>query len=323
MKRACILFLTACLCLSPAGCFSKQSEQLPTSAPETMDIQPIPEETLMQTETATVPAETVQEHSETEAVEIPAPEIPEYLTDDALVPVKRFIPDLVVELKYATQDNFTGSVIYDFEEVYLRLGTVKKLMLVQSELRDMGMGLKIWDGFRPVWAQRSLWDVRPDPNYVSHPETGARTHCRGNTVDVTLVDSSGMEFEMPSGFDAFTAQGDRNYSDCTEIAGGNAVFLEQIMDKYGFSGITSEWWHFVDETDYPVEEKFTPVQRSQWYAVCESHINLRPKPDADSTAVSRILKDETFTMMALCGNFAMVEYRDMIGYVHRGYIGQV
>ena len=147
------------------------------------------------------------------------------------VKVRDYIPDVVVELKYATSSNFAASVIYDFTDVYLRYSTVLKLMDVQAELREQGLRLKIWDGFRPLEAQEKLWNAKPDPNYVSNPVTGKNSHSRGNTVDVTLVDAEGKELEMPTGFDDFTAYADRDYSDCTDAAARNAMLLQETMEK--------------------------------------------------------------------------------------------
>lgn len=187
--------------------------------------------------------------------EMPGAENLENLDDSEMVRVKTYISDISVDLKYATTDNFTGVVIYDFSEAYLRAGTVKKLNEVQKELKDMGLSLKIWDAYRPVSAQKKLWSVCPDPTYVANPNTGFSSHSRGNTVDVTLVYLSGEKVQMPTGFDDFSALADRDYSDCDETSGKNAELLEKIMVKYGFKPYYGEWWHFSDQTEYEVEEE--------------------------------------------------------------------
>ena len=178
--------------------------------------------------------------------------------EDAFVRVTKYIPEIRQELPYATEDNFTGQVIYDFPDAYLRWGTLKKLRAVSDELAQMGLGLKIWDGFRPVSAQFRLWQVCPNPTYVANPEKGFSSHSRGNTVDLTLVDEAGRELEMPTAFDDFTAKADRDYSDCSETAAENARLLERMMEKHGFSGYFGEWWHFTDTQDYPVDKVFEP-----------------------------------------------------------------
>ena len=164
-------------------------------------------------------------------------------SDDDMVLILDYIPDMVIDLKYATTDNFTGQVIYDNADAYLRYGTIKKLMLVQNELKAKGYKLVLWDGYRPVAAQFKLWDICPDPNYVSNPNNGFSKHSRGNTVDITIVTFDGQAVEMPTGFDDFTEKADREYSDVTQEAAQNSQMLEDIMTKAGFNGYRGEWWH--------------------------------------------------------------------------------
>lgn len=180
--------------------------------------------------------------------------------DEEFVRVLDWIPGICQELRYSGADNFTGQKIYDFQEAYLRYGTVKKLKTAQDQLEAWGMGLKIWDAFRPVSAQYTLWRICPNPTYVANPETGFSAHSRGNTVDVTLVDREGQELEMPTAFDDFSARADRDYSDCTDIQKANALTLEAVMEHSGFSGYFGEWWHFTDTEGCEVEEDFAPPQ---------------------------------------------------------------
>lgn len=174
--------------------------------------------------------------------------------DSDMVLIMDYIPDMIIDLKYATTDNFTGQVIYDNDDAYLRYGTVKKLMQVQSELKAQGYKLVLWDGYRPVEAQFKLWDICPDPNYVSNPNNGFSKHSRGNTVDITIVTLDGTTVEMPTGFDNFTKEADRDYSDVSATAAANSQMLEDIMAKAGFKGYRGEWWHYTDTTEYPVIE---------------------------------------------------------------------
>ncbi len=254
----------------------------------------------------------------------PTPEItqPEPL-DEAFVRVRDYIPDIAVELRYATKHNFTGQRIYCFSEVWLRYGTVKKLMLVQDELRQQGLSLKIWDGFRPPSAQFLLWQICPDPKYVSDPNKGFSSHSRGNTVDITLVDASGKELEMPTGFDDFSTLADRDYSDCPTQAAENARLLEQLMLRHGFNPYSGEWWHFSDTQAYPVAEDFEPVEAKGYYADCEVYITLRTAPSISAPAITTIAADETFHILALQGDFALVEYKNLLGYVLRSYAQSV
>lgn len=241
--------------------------------------------------------------------------------DDDFVKVTDYIPDLVVELRYASTNNFTGKRVYSFSDVYLRYGTVLKLMEVQKSLRQQGMLLKIWDGFRPTDAQYTLWNFRPDPMYVANPQNGFSSHSRGNTVDVTLVDANGQELEMPSDFDSFSALADRDYSDCTQAAAANAQLLQNLMQAQGFTGYDAEWWHFTDEHGYPVEEMFDPSVISLWYAECNQYINLRVAPDVTSEAIDQIPKNHTCTLLGWYDeHFAYVEFNGIRGYVNADYI---
>lgn len=245
MKRILVMLLAL---LALTGC-RKQSVQV---------TEPVPETTVtVQTETA-VPV--------TEAPTVPPTTLPETLptlppepeSDDVMVRVLDYIPTAVQELRYATEDNFTGQVIYPFEDAYLRYGTVRKLMLVSEDLAELGLYIKIWDGFRPVSAQFTLWKVCPDPTYVANPNNGYSSHSRGNTIDLTLVDENGVELEMPTGFDDFSPKADRNYHDVSETAANNSELLEILMEKHGFVGYAGEWWHYSDSTSYQVDHVFEP-----------------------------------------------------------------
>jgi D-alanyl-D-alanine dipeptidase len=172
--------------------------------------------------------------------------------DDDLVKVVDYIPDIYVGLRYATEDNFTGKVIYDFTDAYLRYGTVKKLAAAQAALAEAGFCLKIWDAYRPVSAQFTLWEIYPDPAFVADPMTGYSNHSRGNTVDVTLVMLDESDIEMPTGFDDFSPLADRDYTDISQTAKENAMILQDAMEKNGFICYFNEWWHYSDSVAYDV-----------------------------------------------------------------------
>ena len=172
--------------------------------------------------------------------------------DDELVYIRDYIPTILVDLRYATDNNFTGQVIYDFTEPQLRYGTVKKLAQVQEALLAQGYSMKIWDAYRPVSAQFDLWAAYPDALYVADPTRGYSTHSKGNTIDVTLVKADGTEIAMPTDFDDFSALADRDYSDVPEDARANVRILEQAMIDHDFRCYAAEWWHYWDSTAYPV-----------------------------------------------------------------------
>ena len=228
----CLVLLTL------SGCWKQESyEENPAETT-------VPDTTLQ----VTIPTQTEMVSTE--------PPIPE--SEATFVRVLDYIPTASQELMYATDHNFTGQRIYDFEDAYLRWGPVKKLQLVCKDLEELGLGIKIWDGFRPVSAQFALWEVCPDPTYVADPRKGYSSHSRGNTIDLTLVDADGLEVEMPTGFDDFSSRADRDYADCTAAAANNAQILEILMEKHGFTGYQGEWWHYSDTVRYDVEHVFEP-----------------------------------------------------------------
>ena len=328
MKRFCLLLAlimifscTGC-CYAPGYSGKMQLESLFAKVPT------MPAEEYMPIVQETTPAGEADKDTAVLSGPIPDPEInwnalPER-KDDEFVDVLDYIPDLVVDLKYATVDNIAGKVIYKSNEVYLRYGTVKKLMDVQKELRAQGYLLKLWDGFRHPNAHKELWYAYPDANYVSDPSTGGSSHSKGNTVDVTIVDASHKELQMPTGFDDFTVLADRDYSDCSPVAAANATMLQDLMAKYGFTGYENEWWHFRDNDDYPVEELLDPSAMGEYFAKCDEYISLRSAPNTKANVITTIKANERFKLLGFVDEyFAWVEYEGQRGYVLIAYTGKV
>jgi zinc D-Ala-D-Ala dipeptidase len=165
---------------------------------------------------------------------------------DNLVEVQRVIPNVVLDIRYATTNNFTGKKLYDSDRTLLRRATAHKLRDVQRELKEMGLGLKIYDAYRPISVQKKMWAVFPHEGYVANPAKGSR-HNRGAAVDVTLIQlGDGKELLMPSGYDEFTEKAHRNYDKASAPAIRNRELLERVMEKHGFVGLPTEWWHFDD-----------------------------------------------------------------------------
>lgn len=171
--------------------------------------------------------------------------------DDDLVNVEDYIPGIFVSLPYATSNNFCNVELYVDNDAYLRYGTVKKLLKVQEAVSKDGYSLMIWDGYRPRSVQEQMWEIVPDETYVANPYNGGSNHNRGNTVDLTLVNSNGEAIPMPTDFDDFTDKADRDYSDVSEDQARNAKYLENVMKNNGFKPYSAEWWHFTDTKEYP------------------------------------------------------------------------
>ncbi|MGZ4961944.1 MAG: M15 family metallopeptidase [Limisphaerales bacterium] len=170
-----------------------------------------------------------------------------------LVDVERAVPGVVLDIRYATTNNFTEQLLYPSSKCFLRRSTAEKLASVQSELRPMGLGLKIYDGYRPLSVQRKMWKVYPHAGYVADPKKGSR-HNRGAAVDLTLIHTNGDEVLMPSPFDSFTETAHRDSTNAPPDVLANRDLLERVMVKNGFEGLPTEWWHFddVDWRRYPL-----------------------------------------------------------------------
>lgn len=171
-----------------------------------------------------------------------------------LVDVQKIIPGVVLDIRYATTNNFTGKKLYPFAGCYLRRAAAYKLAEVQAKLQPLGYGLKIYDGYRPLSVQRKMWEVFPQPGYVADPKKGSR-HNRGAAVDVTLIRlADGAELPMPTPYDDFTPRAHRDFMDLPAAAIQNRALLERVMTRHGFIGLPTEWWHFdaANWRDYPL-----------------------------------------------------------------------
>jgi D-alanyl-D-alanine dipeptidase len=150
---------------------------------------------------------------------------------------------IVIDNRYATTDNVTGMRLYPDKGVFLERSAAERLARVQSSLRRRGLGLKVFDGYRPLAVQKALWAVKPDPRYVADPALGSR-HNRASAVDVTLVDASGSERPMPSAFDEFGERSHIDFADAPSDRLANRETLQKAMRAEGFMPLATEWWHF-------------------------------------------------------------------------------
>lgn len=297
---AALYLLLAAACAF--GCAEPADTALPTAPPVVVQLAP-PAATAAPAATPAVPPAQA-----TPAPTAPTPE------DDALVRVIDYLPGVSQQLVYATDENVTGRPIYGFTDAYLRYGTVQKLGQAVAALEQLGLTLVIWDAYRPLAAQQALFAAYPDPQYVSDPATGSRTHCRGGAVDVTLADATGALLEMPSGFDDFSERADRDYSDCSAEAAEHACLLQEVMEGCGLVGYSGEWWHFSDGVDYPVEETFAPQAAARYRVGPGEAAALTASPAAD-TAFAAIAAGEEVRLLARCGAYALVHYQGATGYL--------
>lgn len=162
---------------------------------------------------------------------------------DDIVDVRSLDSTIVLDIRYATDNNFTKKVLYPVAKAKLRREAAESLASVQRELKQQGLGLKIYDGYRPLSIQWKLWEVVPDSNYVADPRKGSR-HNRGAAVDLTIIDSLGNELEMPTPYDDFTEKAWHTYDDLSDAVKKNRALLKDVMTRHGFQPIKSEWWHY-------------------------------------------------------------------------------
>ncbi len=178
----------------------------------------------------------------------------------SLVELVKLDNSFVIDIKYATTDNFTGKKIYSMPVCLIHKNVAKKLINANNEFKALGYRIKVFDAYRPYSAQQVLWDAAQDKSYVANPKNGS-VHNRGAAVDITLVDKDGNEIPMPSGYDEFSERSHLNYNDCAQELIDNRELLGKIMVKNGFKRISKEWWHFDDAAakkypilDLPLEE---------------------------------------------------------------------
>jgi D-alanyl-D-alanine dipeptidase len=170
--------------------------------------------------------------------------------DEPMVDLAKFASRIVIELRYATNRNLTKRVIYPKDaRCFARRGTAERLLVAQNWLdrhAEKGTRLKIWDAYRPAWAQRQLWQVYPDREYLGDPARGGSLHTWGVCVDATLVDASGSNLKMPTDFDVLSPAARTAYEGGDKEILRNLRWLQQSMGRAGFMVVADEWWHFVD-----------------------------------------------------------------------------
>ena len=161
---------------------------------------------------------------------------------------------IMVDMKYATEDNFVSEKMYECGRCFLRPEVALKLQEIQKELAQKNLGLKVYDCFRPRPIQWKLWEKVPDPRYVSDPKKGSM-HNRGAAVDLTLVDADGIELDMGTKFDYFGKEAYPSYTNLPDSVLANRKMLSEIMLANGFKAISTEWWHYsYTRKSYPLSD---------------------------------------------------------------------
>jgi D-alanyl-D-alanine dipeptidase len=161
-----------------------------------------------------------------------------------LVEIKKWIPNIKLDIRYATKNNFAKTAVYKQAKAFARLPVVEALRNVQNELNKSGIGLKIFDGYRPYNVTVKFYELASDKSFVANPKDGSR-HNRGCAIDLTLINlKTGKELEMPTPYDSFAPEAAANFEKLSEQVLKNRTLLINTMEKNGFKVLSNEWWHF-------------------------------------------------------------------------------
>lgn len=177
--------------------------------------------------------------------------VPDVATYERLArsePEKRLVDlaslGIPLDIRYATPDNFMKKPLYPVARAYLRAPAAEALVAVRQELATRGVGIKVFDAYRPYRVTEAMWEPIKDPDYVADPSKGSR-HNRGAAVDLTLIDlATGTELPMPTGYDDFTPRAAHAFNDLPPGVLTNRALLRDVMMRHGFDPLPSEWWHY-------------------------------------------------------------------------------
>ncbi|MCF8245450.1 MAG: M15 family metallopeptidase [Saprospiraceae bacterium] len=172
----------------------------------------------------------------------------------------RLDPSILLDLRYATESNFVKEKMYDCGRCFFRVAVAKALVEANQTLKKKGMGLKMYDCYRPRPIQWKLWNKVPDPRYVADPRKGSM-HNRGMAADLTIVDSEGKELDMGTDFDFFGEEAYHAYTGHPQQVLDNRKLLKKTMADVGMKFTTTEWWH------YSYRKKNFPI--ADWVWDCE------------------------------------------------------
>lgn len=174
------------------------------------------------------------------------PKQPEGLRPFDLVDLTKLDPTIQLDIRYATDNNFLGAKVYDQAKAMMQRPAAEALLRAHRELARQGLGLKVFDAYRPWSVTKVFWDATPQhlKHFVANPRNGSR-HNRGCAVDLTLYDlATGEEHAMPSGYDEFTARAYPDYPGGTSQQRHYREVLRRAMEAQGFAVYEHEWWHF-------------------------------------------------------------------------------
>lgn len=168
-----------------------------------------------------------------------------------LIELTKLDNTIKLDIRYATANNFVGRPVYPEARAFLQRPAAEALLRVHKKLKKQGLGLVIFDGYRPWAITKLFWDVVPEDKrkFVADPAKGSK-HNRGCAVDLSVYDlKTGELIPMPSGYDEFTERASPDYKGGTDRERANRDMLRRSMEAEGFTVNPNEWWHF-DHRDW-------------------------------------------------------------------------
>lgn len=175
-----------------------------------------------------------------------APRPEENKREADLVELVRLSKSIKLDIRYATDNNFVGKKVYPEARAFLQRPAAEALVRVHKKLKKQGLGLVVYDGYRPWAITKLFWEVTSDDKrkFVANPATGSK-HNRGCAVDLSIYDrKTGQPIAMPSGYDEFTERASPDYKGGTDEERANRDMLRKMMEEEGFTVNPNEWWHF-------------------------------------------------------------------------------
>lgn len=162
-----------------------------------------------------------------------------------LVDIQKLIPSIVLDLRYNSTNNFTKTKLYKkANTTYMRVKPATALVNIQNVLLQNGLGIKIFDAYRPYAATKLMWELILDERYVANPKSGSN-HNRGLAIDLTIINLKTLEeLDMGTSFDNFTDTAHHSFANLSQSILENRKLLKSMMEHYGFKSFDTEWWHY-------------------------------------------------------------------------------
>jgi D-alanyl-D-alanine dipeptidase len=164
---------------------------------------------------------------------------------------------IILDLRYASTDNFVKEKMYPCGRCFLRPIMAKRIIEAHRALKIKGLGLKLFDCYRPLSVQEKLWEKVPNPNYVTPPQKGSM-HNRGLAVDLTIVDQQGEELDMGTPYDYFGQEAHHTFTKHSAEIAANRQLLKGLMESFHLKPIRTEWWH------YSLRGQKFSISKMQW-----------------------------------------------------------